>query len=193
MGAEVLKEKRTVSDLIFRSTKIENMCSDYENLIMKPNLSSGRGWSPGCRSLSFITFDLLQSRQEAHTWYILLSISKTLLPELSIHQMDALPHKRDRWWATPSCKQWQVLWAWDIRSRSLIHAHFCQQVRSPYHEIEMRQRGECGCWEGAPLKPKQTGLRKSEVVLLGRRCILMIVVLHRGCPRCCYYKHFGGE
>lgn len=69
-GSRGIKRKKSASDLIFRSTEIGNMCSDYENPTMKPTFSSGRGWGPGRRSLSFITFDLLQSRQEALTWYI---------------------------------------------------------------------------------------------------------------------------
>jgi hypothetical protein len=60
---EILK-KMSVSRFILRSTEVGNKCLDCENLMARqaPALWDGQG--PGCRDLPFITFDLLQHRQE---------------------------------------------------------------------------------------------------------------------------------
>lgn len=68
MGAEIIKGgKKSVKALIFRPIEVENMCSDYENPTPQPTPPQGEAGVLGCRSLPFITFDLLQSRQEALT------------------------------------------------------------------------------------------------------------------------------
>ena len=66
-GGRDSERKKSVSGLAFRSTKGENMCSNGEKPSTKPTPHSGKGRGPWLQSLPFMTFDLLQSRQEALT------------------------------------------------------------------------------------------------------------------------------
>lgn len=67
-GRDIKNKKSSVSRFIFRSTEVENKCSDCEKGITRPAL--GLQEQPGScavQDLPFVTFDLLWHRREALT------------------------------------------------------------------------------------------------------------------------------